>query len=181
MTTTKKLIALGGGLMLALTAMAPLASGHATVSLLQPQGKALTSARAAYVLRAPTERAKQSTIMVTLHVPEAVQTAISVKQLQDWKVVLKKRETGQLDAEGNPRYAIERITWIARNKDSWVEPGFYAEFGIRMQNPATPQRLCFPIDQWYSKKTADGKPEVVRWNGDSASPTPASCLDIVAS
>ena len=28
----------------------------------------------------------------------------------------------------------------------------YAEFSFRMQNPASPQRLCFSIDQWYSKK-----------------------------
>ena len=35
---------------------APFAGGHSTVSLLQPQGRVLTSARAAYVLRAPTRR-----------------------------------------------------------------------------------------------------------------------------
>ena len=50
-----------------------------------------------------------------------------------------------------------------------------------MQNPAAPQRLCFPIDQWYSKKTADGKPEVVKWSGASDSATPASCIDVVSS
>lgn len=177
----KKIIAMCLAASAAVLAVTPFAGGHSTVSLLQPQGRALTSARAAYVLRAPTEKATQSTIQVTLHVPAAVQESISVKQLQDWKVVLKKRQTGQVDAEGNPRMAIERITWIARNKDSWAEPGMYAEFSIRMQNPASPQRLCFSIDQWYSKKTADGKPEVVKWSGASDSATPASCIDVVSS
>ena len=177
----KRTIGIGAATAAALLTMVPLASGHATVSLLQPQGRALTSARASYVLRAPTERANQSTIMLTMHVPAAVQESISVKQLPDWAVVLKRRPTGQLDAEGNPRHAIERITWIARNKDMRIGPGFYGEFSFRMQNPATPQRLCFSIDQWYTKKTADGKPELVRWNGPAESATPASCLDIVSS
>ena len=176
----KKVIALGVAASAAILALVPLASGHATVSLLQPQGKALTSARAAYILRAPTERAKQSTIMLTMHVPEAVQASISVKQTPDWAVVLSRRPTGQVDAEGNPRFAVERITWIAR-KGNHVDPGFYGEWSFRMQNPATPQRLCFAIDQWYTKKDAAGKPELVKWNGDSASPTPASCVEIVSS
>ena len=175
-----KKMAIGLSAAAAILAIAPFASGHATVSLLQPQGRALTSARVAYVLRAPTERAKQDTIMVTMHVPEAVQASISVKQTPDWAVVLKRRETGQLDAEGNPRYAVERVTWIAK-KDSRIGPGFYGEWSFRMQNPATPQRLCFSIDQWYTKKTADGKPELVKWSGASDSATPASCVDIVSS
>ena len=173
-------MAIGLSAAAAVLAIAPFASGHATVSLLQPQGRALTAARVAYVLRAPNEKAKQDTIMVTMHVPDAVQTSISVKQTADWAVVLKRRETGQLDAEGNPRYAIERVTWIAK-KGNRVGPGFYGEWSFRMQNPATPQRLCFSIDQWYSKKTADGKPEVVKWSGASDSATPASCVDVVSS
>lgn len=177
----KRAILIGVGVSAALLTVVPFANGHATISLLQPQGRALTSARAAYVLRAPTERATQATIMLTLHVPEAVQASISVKQVHDWAIVMKKRPTGQLDAEGNPRMAIERITWIARTKEARAEPGMYAEFSIRMQNPATPQRLCFPIDQWYTKKANETKPELVRWNGDSSSATPASCIDIVAS
>lgn len=177
----KRAIGIGVGLTAALLTMVPFANGHATISLLQPQGRALTSARAAYVLRAPTERATQSTIMLTLHVPAAVQESISVKQVEDWAVVMKKRQTGQLDAEGNPRMAIERITWIARSKEARADPGMYAEFSIRLQNPATPQRLCFPIDQWYTKKANATKAELVRWNGDSSSPTPASCIDVVVS
>ena len=177
----KKGIALGVAAVAAILAVTPFASGHSTVSLIQPQGKVLTSARAAYVVRSPNEKAKQATIMVTLYVPDAVQESISVKQTPDWKVVLKRRATGQVDAEGNPRYAIERVTWIARTVEDRVEPGFYGEWAFRMQNPATPQKLCFSIDQWYSKKTADGKPEVVKWNGDAASPTPASCVDVVSS
>ena len=46
---------------------------------------------------------------------------------------------------------------------------------------ATPQRLCFPMDQWYTKKTAEGKPELVKWSGASDSATPASCIDVVSS
>ncbi len=110
-----KMIAICLAASAAVLAVTPLAGGHSTVSLLQPQGKVLTSARAAYVLRAPNEKAKQDTIMVTMHVPEAVQTSISVKQTPDWSVVLKRRATGQVDAEGNPRFAIERVSWIAKN------------------------------------------------------------------
>jgi uncharacterized protein YcnI len=159
----------------------PLASGHATVSLLQPQGKALTAARVAYVMRAPNERAKQATFQVTMYVPDAVQTSISVKQTPDWAVVLKRRPTGEVDAEGNPRYAIERVTWIAKAKEDRIEPGFYGEWSFRLQNPTAPQRLCFPIDQWYTKKEANGKPELVKWSGGAESATPASCVDVVAS
>ena len=176
----KRMISIGLAASAAILAVAPFASGHATVSLLQPQGKALTAARVAYVLRAPNERAKQDTIMVTMYVPEAAQASISVKQTPDWTVVLKRRDTGQVDAEGNPRYAIERVTWIAK-KDMRIKPGFYGEWSFRMQNPATPQRLCFAIDQWYTKKTADGKPELVKWSGASDSATPASCVDVVSS
>ena len=176
----RKVLVLGGAATAAAFALAPLASGHATVSLLQPQGKALTAARVAYVLRAPNEKATQATFQVTMSVPEAVQTSISVKQTPDWAVVLKRRPTGETDAEGNPRFAIERVTWIARNGNR-VEPGFYGEWSFRLQNPTSPQRLCFAIDQWYSKKTTDGKAEVVKWNGAAGSATPASCVDIVAS
>ena len=176
----KRTIGIGLAAAAAILAVAPFASGHATVSLLQPQGKALTSARVAYVVRAPNEKAKQDTIMLTMYVPDAAQTSISVKQTPDWTIVLKRRETGQVDAEGNPRYAIERVTWIAK-KGMRIQPGFYGEWSFRMQNPATPQRLCFPMDQWYSKKTADGKPEVVKWNGGAESATPASCIDVVSS
>ena len=176
----KRTIGIGLAAAAAILAVAPFASGHATVSLLQPQGKALTSARVAYVVRAPNEKAKQDTIMLTMYVPDAAQTSISVKQTPDWTIVLKRRETGQVDAEGNPRYAIERVTWIAK-KGMRIQPGFYGEWSFRMQNPATPQRLCFPMDQWYSKKTAAGKPEVVKWTGGAESATPASCIDVVSS
>ena len=152
---------------LALTATAvvltPLASGHATVSLLQPQGKALTSARVAYVVRAPNERAKQATFQLTMYVPEAAQTSISVKQTPDW-ASCQAAGDGEADAE-RTAVAIERVTWIAKDKGDRIEPGFYGEWSFRMQNPATPQRLCFPMDQWYTKKTADGKPELVKWSG----------------
>lgn len=168
------------GLVAALAALVPLASGHATLSLMQPQGKVLTSARGTFVLRAPNERAAQNTFQITLYVPEALQRGISVKQVSDWVVVLKRRDTGEKNAEGSPILAIEKITWIAK-KESQVAPGFYAEFPLRWQNPATPQRLCFSIDQWYTKKEGATKPELVQWNGPPEARTPASCLDVVAS
>ena len=158
----------------------PFAFGHATVSLLQPQGKALTSARVAYVLRAPNEKAKQNTFQVTMNVPPDIQRTISVKQMPDWVIVLKRRDTGEKNADGDPIFAIEKVTWIAK-PGSQVEPGFYGEWYFRAQNPAAPERMCFSIDQWYTKTDASGKPELVRWAGPSGDAHPASCVDVVAS
>ena len=98
----KKMIAIGLAASAAVLAVTPFASGHATVSLLQPQGRALTSARVAYVLRAPNEKANQDTILVTMHVPEAAQESISVKQTPDWTVVLKKRRDRPGRRRGQP-------------------------------------------------------------------------------
>src|SRR5262245_46170545 len=94
-------------------ALAPMGPRHATMGLLEPQGKALTAAGPLYVLRVPTDRAKQHRIMVTLYGPAEIQSRIAVKQTSDWKAVLKRSETGEVDAEGNPRLKTERITWIA--------------------------------------------------------------------
>ncbi len=175
----RKLILLGvTGI--ALLALTPLASGHSTVSLLQPQGKALTAARVAIVLRAPNEKTAQSTFQMVLNVPVAAQRSISIKQMTDWKIVLKRRDTGEKTAAGDPIFVTEKVTWIAKSKDARIDPGFYGEFYFRIQNPTTPQKLCFAIDQWYSKKEQNGKPELVSWSGPPESATPASCLDIVA-
>jgi uncharacterized protein YcnI len=166
----------------AVLALTPLASGHAVVSAIQPQGKSLTAARTAYVLRVPNEKAAQNTFEVDLLVPQAVQTAISVKQTSDWVTRLVRVDTGQKNAEGQPIMAVTKIRWIAKpGMDSQIEPGFYGEFYFRITNPATPQKLCFPVDQWYTKATSNGKPEAVHWNGDASSATPASCVDVVAS
>ena len=171
------LVIAGAAAALALT---PLASGHATVSLLQPQGKALTGARVAITLRAPNERATTSTFQMALNVPEAVQRTISVKQMSDWKIVLKRRDTGEKNSSGEAIMATEKVTWIAKDPSYRIDPGFYGEWYFRAQLPTTPQRLCFSIDQWYNKATKTGKPEKVSWSGASDSPTPASCLDVVA-
>ncbi len=176
----KKSVAIGVGAVAAVLALTPFASGHATVSLIQPQGKALTSARASYILRVPNEKTEQNTYDVVMNVPAAVQTAISVKQMPDWKVVLYKRDTGQKTAEGAPIFAIEKVRWVAKAGNE-IQPGFYGVFEFRLVNPKDPQKLCFPTIQWYTKKAEGGKAEAVRWTGDSTSPTPASCLDIVAS
>jgi len=174
----KKLISLTGVALVAAVA-APFAIGHATVSLLQPQGKALTAARTTYILRVPNERAAQSTFSVTMNVPEAVQRAISVKQMADWTIKLQRRDTGEKNAEGDAIFAVEKVTWRAK-KGNMIKPGFYGEFQFRLQNPATPQKLCFPTDQWYNAKLKGGTNELVSWSGDAASATPASCVDVVA-
>jgi uncharacterized protein YcnI len=175
----KKLLAFGIAAA-ALLALTPLASGHATVSLLQPQGKSLTAARVSMLLRVPNEKASQNTFDVVMSVPEAVQRTISVKRSSDYTVLLTRVDTGEKNAEGTPIMATTKVRWIAK-PDTQIKPGFYDEFYFRVQNPVSPTRMCFPVDQWYTKKDNGGKPEVVRWNGDSSSATPASCIDVVAS
>jgi uncharacterized protein YcnI len=177
----KKLIPLALAAVAAAVAT-PFASGHATVSLMQPQGRALTAASVTYILRVPTERAAQSTYSITLNVPEAVQASFSVKAMSDWTITLKRRDTGQKNASGDPVMVTEQVTWRAKKgANAIIRPGMYGEFQFRMRNPATPQRLCFSIDQWYNAKSKGGKSERVSWSGPSDSATPASCLDIVAS
>ena len=165
-----------------------LAGGHATVSPSHPQTTPLTAARTSYVLRVPNEKAAQSTYKVRLDVPAAVQEAISVKQIPDWKVTLKRRNTGKKNEEGDPLYAITSITWTAK-RGSAIKPGFFGEFFFRFQNPVAPQRLCFPTFQYYRPKGFDklsrrakrrAKPEVVRWTGSPDSEFPASCVTTVA-
>jgi uncharacterized protein YcnI len=176
---TKKLLILAGAAAAVAAVFAPLGGAHATVSMLQPQGKALTGARVAYILRVPTEKATQSTSKVALNVPAAIQTAISIKQMPDWKAKLTRVATDQLDADGRPVMAITRITWTA-TKGNAIKPGFYGEWYFRVKNPADAQKLCFSIDQWYTSKTKGGRAELVSWSGASDSATPASCLDVVS-
>ena len=179
----KKLVLLIGGIV-ALT-MTPFASGHATVNLVGATS-ALTNARANYVVRVPNERANRSTLRVVLNVPESVQERISVQVLPGWNVRLVTRDTGQRDAEGAPILAVTQVIWSARAGTD-VRPKMYAEFPIRIQNPATPQRMCFPIRQQYSARyngrgmpTKGGAGENVDWYGDASSATPASCVNVVA-
>jgi uncharacterized protein YcnI len=160
--------------------LTPMATGHATVSLLQPQGKALTASRVALILRVPNEKTAQNTFDVIMNVPPAIQQTISVKRNADYTIVLTKVDTGQKNAEGAPILAVTKVRWVAK-PDTQIKPGFYDEFYFRAQLPATPQKLCFPVDQWYTKKDASSKPEAVHWTGDSTSATPASCLDVVSS
>ncbi len=177
----KSTIALCGGAFVAALGLTPLASGHATVSLLQPQGRALTASSVTIALRVPTERATTSTFQVALNVPTEVQGSLSVKSMADWKVVLKRRDTGTKNSRGEAVMATEKVTWIAKTKEARIDPGFYGEFYFRMRNPSSPQRLCFAIDQWYNKASANAKPEKVSWSGPAESATPASCMDIVSS
>ena len=173
---------LAGGLALigvALLCLPATAGAHATVTPFQPQTAPLTAARALYVVRVPNEQAKKGVYKVSLYVPAPIQEAISVKQISDWKVRLRRRDTGKLN-EGNKVYAIEKITWIAK-KGATVEPGFFGDFLVRWQNPVQPQQLCFSIFEYY-KTTGKRreKAEVVRWNGPPNSEHPASCVTTVA-
>ena len=153
---------LGSALALAALAALPAGAGaHATVSPFQPQTSPLTAAR-------------------TLYVPAPLQEAISVRQVSDWKVRLRRRDTGKV-SDGEKVYAIEKITWTAR-KGATIEPGFFGDFFLRWQNPVVAGQFCFSINQYY-KTTGKRRQraEVVRWNGPPESERPASCVTTVAS
>ena len=183
------------GLAAAASLIAPaLAGAHATVSPFQPQSTPLTAARTLYVLRVPNEKPKQPTYKVILHVPAAVQEAISVRQVSDWKVRLTRKDTGRKDPEGNPAYAVTAISWTAK-RGAQIEPGFFGEFYFRFSNPAAAQRICFPVLQYYrgeastkksakrsakKKRRASEKPEIVSWIGPPDAEFPASCVNVAA-
>jgi uncharacterized protein YcnI len=171
---------LAGVLAIAAPAALPAGAGaHATVSPFQPQTSPLTAARTLYVLRVPNEQATKGTYKVSLYVPAPLQEAISVRQTSDWKVRLRRKDTGKVN-EGEKVYAIQKITWTAR-KGSTIEPGFFGDFFLRWQNPVVAGQFCFSINQYY-KKTGKRrqKAEVVRWNGPPQSERPASCVTTVA-
>jgi uncharacterized protein YcnI len=175
----------------AMLAVPAAAGAHATVSPIQPQGKTLTAARTSYVLRVPNERAATSTYRVSMFVPPVVQEAISVKKKPGWVIKLATKDTGKKDAEGAPVLAVEKVTWTAL-PGAEIDPRFFDDFDIRFQNPATPQKTCFWVHQFYGttvkKKSKSGstvftrKPtETVKWTGAEGSATPASCLNFVSS
>jgi uncharacterized protein YcnI len=179
----KVLLALMMGAGVAMLAV-PAASAHAVVSPYMPQGSALTGARTAYVLRVPNERTNRATYKVTMNVPQAVQTAISVLYMPGWNIKLTRVDTGARTAEGAPIMATTSVTWTAK-KGMQIMPGFYTELFFRFQNPLTPTKLCFPTLQYYggtlnAKGLAKGAGELVSWTGDASSATPASCVDIVS-
>ena len=151
---------------------APLASGHATVSLLQPQGSALTGKSGTWIVRVPNERKDRSTWKVVLSVPDAVQGSISVRQSSQWKVKIDRNAAGT---------GIARVTWQARTADDQIHDGQYGIFEVRFTSPATAQQLCFSIDQWYNGSAKGVAPELVSWSGAAGTATPASCVSIVAS
>jgi uncharacterized protein YcnI len=158
------------------------ASSHATISASQPQTAPLTSARTAYVVRAPNEKDVQATWKLTMYVPAAVQEQISVRQTPGWTVRLDRVDTGKKSASGGKVFATRVISWTAKNRDEEVIPGMFAEFGVRFQNPADAQKLCFGMTQFY--RNLDGsrnKPEKVQWTGPATAEFPASCIEIKAS
>jgi uncharacterized protein YcnI len=166
------------------------AGAHATVTPMQPQGNALTSARTLYVLRVPNETAKTDTFRVRLYVPAAVQESIALKRKPGWAMSYTTRDTGKKDQDGAPVLAISRVTWTAK-PGSEISPHFFDDFELRFQNPATPQTACFPIHQTYGtttkRKSKRGRTvftrkvtETVKWTGPETSATPASCLSFVS-
>jgi uncharacterized protein YcnI len=164
------------------------AGAHATVSPSQPQTTPLTAARTSYVLRVPNEKASQSTYKVKLLVPAAVQEAISVKQIVDWRVRLARKDTGKKNEDGDKLYAITSITWTAK-RGSAIKPSFFGEFYFRFQNPLQPQSLCFPTYQYYrpagyaklgKRAKRRAKPEIVKWTGAPSAEFPASCVSTAA-
>ena len=172
----------------ALLAVPAGAGAHATVSPSQPQTTPLTAARTSYVLRVPNEKFEQNTYKVTLFVPTALQEVISVKQVGDWSVHLKRRDTGKKNEDGDPLYAITSISWIAK-KGSEIRPGFFGDFFVRWQNPVQPGKFCFPVNQYYRAKgfaklskraKRSAKPELVAWTGPPSAEFPASCVTTVA-
>jgi uncharacterized protein YcnI len=170
------------GATLAIAALMSLPAGagaHATVTPFQPQTSPLTAARTLYVLRVPSEHATKGTYKVSLYVPAPLQEAIAVRQVSDWSVKLRRKDTGKVN-EGEKVYAIEKITWTAR-KGATIEPGFFGDFFIRWQNPVAAGTFCFPVNQYY-KTTGKRKQkaEVVRWNGLPESEHPATCVTTVA-
>src|SRR4051794_32486919 len=151
---------------LAALAIPAIAGAHAVVSPTQPQGPALTSARTSYVLRVPTERAHVGTWRVRMLVPAAVQERISFMKVPGWRVELKRKRTGALDETGDPVLATTAVTWTARSRSAEADPGFYAEFPFRFQNPDAPGRACFRVSQHYRKDRRHRLGgEVVRWFG----------------
>jgi uncharacterized protein YcnI len=171
---------LGGALAIAALAALPAGAGaHATVSPFQPQTSPLTAARTLYVLRVPNEHATKGTYKVSLYVPAPLQEAITVRQVSDWSVRLRRKDTGKVN-EGEKVYAIEKITWTAR-KGATIEPGFFGDFFLRWQNPIAAGQLCFSINQYYrTTGKRRQKAEVVRWNGPPESEHPASCVTTIA-
>ena len=186
--STISALLMGAGLAVAALMSLPAgAGGHATVTPFQPQTAPLTAARTSYVLRVPNEKDAQNTYKVTLFVPGPLQEAISVKQVDDWSVRLKRRDTGKKNEEGGAVYAITSVSWIAK-KGSEIKPGFFGEFFIRWQNPVQPGKFCFPTNQYYRPvgfdklsraKKRRAKPELVAWTGAADAEFPASCVTTV--
>jgi uncharacterized protein YcnI len=175
-------------IILAATAAASLAvpaaaGAHATVNAMQPQGKSLTAARQAYVVRVPNEQINADTYQVSMFVPPAVKESIRVMKKPGWRVTLAVSTTGAKTPEGEPIIAVNKITWTARTRGAAISPLFYDEFPVRWQNPAEPQRTCFWIYQTYGnvKGSRWDKLETVKWSGGSASDTPASCISFTES
>ena len=162
----------------------PAAAGaHATVNAMQPQGKSLTSARQAYVVRVPNEHADDDTYQVSMFVPPAVQQSIRVMRKPGWRIRINKKDTGIKSPEGEAVYAIEKITWTAVRRSAGIPPLYYDEFPVRWQNPAAAQRTCFWIYQTYGKRKGSrwDRIETVKWSGAATSETPASCVSFVES
>jgi uncharacterized protein YcnI len=175
---------IAGAAVAASLAFPAFAGAHATVSALQPQGKSLTSARQLYVLRAPNERADLQSWKIVLYVPKGIQRSIRLTRKPGWTVRATTVDSGQKDAEGAPIKDVVKVVWTARRGQA-TPPLFYDDFHFRIQNPATPQRMCFWVHQFYGNAERGRTPwstvETVKWTGPGNSDTPASCVNFVES
>lgn len=177
----KLVISIACAASIAALALPAAAGAHATVTPLQPQGTPLTSARGLYVLRVPTEKPDVGTWKVVMLVPEPIQESVKFHKIPGWNVALKRRDTGKKSEEGEPIMATTTVTYTANEAASEIDPGFFGDFNFRFKNPATPQKLCFVVSQYYRKdaeRRAGG--ERVRWWGNAFSDRPASCVDVKA-
>jgi len=115
-------------------------------------------------------------------VPAGLREGIAFQRVPGWRVDLKRKATGQRDEDGNAVMETTSVTWTARARDDEADPGFYAEFPFRFQNPATPGKACFVTSQYYRKDAAHRLGgERVRWWFGETSDTPASCVEFKAS
>ncbi|NBC35585.1 DUF1775 domain-containing protein [Novosphingobium sp. FSY-8] len=133
--------------------LAPSVQAHVTLSPAQ----GVAGARQVYVVRMPNER-RVDTVALDLQIPAALRVT-GLQQAPGWTLVIDRDATG----------AIVAVHWTGA-----LPPDQYVEFGLMAVNPATAAELRLSARQTY----ANG--EVVAWNGEVGSRTPAPRVTIAA-
>ncbi|CAB4682328.1 MAG: DUF1775 domain-containing protein [Actinobacteria bacterium] len=179
-----RLLVFGAAAVAALAVGIPLASGHATLTLLfpVPGTQPLTAATDTWLLRVPNERYHRSTWKVVLHIPAVAQSSFTLRQHPGWKTTLTTQDTGAKDGNGDPVSVVTDVTWQALPGNN-IGPGtaWYGEFQFRFKNPATPGPVCFHVDQYYNGQTKGAPVEVVSWADGAGTAHPAPCVNVVSS